>query len=126
MQQISTAPKADAWRLPCSAHAPGQVANVANSNAVSPPRPAGPPPPTARPEREAEPYKADRALHALAARFTGGISPIALSLAYIDWAWHLAAAPQRQMEISDDAWRSAGSCSRRPRRGLGPIRAPGR
>ena len=33
------------------------------------------------------------------ARLTGGISPVALSLAYIDWASHLAAAPQRQMEI---------------------------
>jgi hypothetical protein len=40
MQQISTAPKADAWRLPCPAHAPGYVAN---SNAVGPPKPAGPP-----------------------------------------------------------------------------------
>ena len=42
---------------------------------------------------------ADRELHAMLARFTGGISPIALSLAYFDWAAHLAAAPQRQMEI---------------------------
>ncbi len=41
------------------------------------------------------------------ARLTGGISPVALSLAYIDWASHLAAAPQRQMEISQDALRSA-------------------
>src|SRR5258708_38471517 len=40
------------------------------------------------------------------ARLTGGISPVALSLAYIDWASHLASAPQRQMEISQDALRS--------------------
>ena len=125
MQQISTAPKPDAWRLPCPAHAPGQVANhVANGNAVSPPRPAGPPSPTARPEREAEPCKADRALHALAARFTGGISPIALSLAYIDWAWHLAAAPQRQLQISDDAWRSAGHLFEKAAQGFGPDQGP--
>jgi polyhydroxyalkanoate synthase len=123
MQQISTAPKADGWRLPSAAHEPGRGAN---SNAVSPPMPAEPPPPTARPDREAEPYKADRALNALAARFTGGISPIALSLAYIDWAWHLAAAPQRQMEISATPGAAAGSCSSRPRTGLGPFRAPGR
>ena len=28
---------------------------------------------------------------------------MALSLAYIDWASHLAAAPQRQMEVVKDA-----------------------
>src|SRR5258708_23520874 len=42
------------------------------------------------------------------ARLTGGISAVALSLAYIDWASHLAAAPQQQMQIAQDAWRSAG------------------
>jgi polyhydroxyalkanoate synthase subunit PhaC len=41
------------------------------------------------------------------ARFTGGISPVALVLAYIDWASHLAAAPQRRMEVSQDALRNA-------------------
>jgi polyhydroxyalkanoate synthase len=41
------------------------------------------------------------------ARLTGGISPVALSLAYINWASHLAAAPQRRMEIAQDALRSA-------------------
>ncbi|MGJ5205557.1 PHA/PHB synthase family protein [Bradyrhizobium sp. HKCCYLR20261] len=38
------------------------------------------------------------------ARMTGGISPAALSMAYLDWACHLAAAPQRQIEIARDAW----------------------
>ncbi|WP_249779653.1 PHA/PHB synthase family protein [Bradyrhizobium sediminis] len=37
------------------------------------------------------------------ARLTGGISPVALSLAFIDWATHLTAAPQRQMDISQEA-----------------------
>jgi polyhydroxyalkanoate synthase len=37
------------------------------------------------------------------ARLTGGISPIALLLAYTDWLSHLATSPQRQMEISQDA-----------------------
>jgi polyhydroxyalkanoate synthase len=44
----------------------------------------------------------------MVARLTGGISPVALSLAYIDWASHLAAAPQRQMKIGQEAMRSAG------------------
>jgi polyhydroxyalkanoate synthase subunit PhaC len=55
-----------------------------------------------------EAYQADRAFHAMLARLTGGISPVALSLAYIDWASHLAAAPQQQMQIAQDAWRRAG------------------
>jgi polyhydroxyalkanoate synthase len=51
---------------------------------------------------EADPgsQDADRELHAMVARLTGGISPVALALAYFDWAGHLAAAPQRQIEIT--------------------------
>jgi polyhydroxyalkanoate synthase subunit PhaC len=60
-------------------------------------------------EAQQEAYQADRAFHAALARFTGGISPVALSLAYIDWAWHLMAAPQRQMDIAQDAMRDARS-----------------
>jgi len=57
--------------------------------------------------RQPERYPVDRAFHAMLARFTGGISPVALSLAYIDWASHLLAAPQRQTEMAQDALRSA-------------------
>ena len=53
----------------------------------------------------------DRALNATLARMTGGISPIALSMAFLDWASHLAAAPQRQLEIARDAIRSASRLS---------------
>lgn len=52
-------------------------------------------------------YQFDREFHAIIARLTGGISPVALSLAFIDWASHLAAAPRQQMEIAQDALRSA-------------------
>lgn len=45
---------------------------------------------------------ADRALHAALAQFSGGISPVALLLAYTDWLLHLAASPQRQLEISQE------------------------
>jgi polyhydroxyalkanoate synthase len=41
------------------------------------------------------------------ARLTGGISPVALSLAYIDWISHLVAAPQRRMEIAQDGQSNA-------------------
>ena len=50
-----------------------------------------------------ETYQADRALHAMLARLSGGISPAALLLAYTDWLSHLAASPQRQIEIAQEA-----------------------
>jgi poly[(R)-3-hydroxyalkanoate] polymerase subunit PhaC len=50
-----------------------------------------------------EALQGDRAFHAMLARLTGGISPVALSLACFDWAAHLAAAPERKMQIAQDA-----------------------
>jgi polyhydroxyalkanoate synthase subunit PhaC len=69
-------------------------------------KPSGPA--AIEPKPPAGAYPVDRALHAMLARLTGGISPIALWLAYLDWALHLVAAPQRQMEITQDAVRGAG------------------
>ena len=65
-------------------------------------------PVAAGPQSGSEPYPFDRALHAMLARFTGGISPLALSLAWLDWGSHLAAAPQRRMEISRNVIRDTG------------------
>src|SRR5262249_10165157 len=55
--------------------------------------------------RQADPESEDldRELHAMLARLTGGISPVALTLAYFDWAGHLVAAPQRQMVVIKQA-----------------------
>ncbi|WP_439369490.1 PHA/PHB synthase family protein [Bradyrhizobium sp. DASA03120] len=58
--------------------------------------------------RASDSYPLDRAFHALLARFTGGISPVALSLAWLDWSTHLAAAPQHQMELSRSILRDTG------------------
>ncbi|MDI1267262.1 MAG: alpha/beta fold hydrolase [bacterium] len=55
------------------------------------------------PGQAIECYPADRAFHAALARLSGGISPIALMLAYADWMSHLAAAPQRQLELAQTA-----------------------
>src|SRR3954466_11583699 len=55
-----------------------------------------------------EPYPLGRAFHAMLARLTGGISPLALSLAWLDWSSHLAAAPQRQLEMSRNVLRDMG------------------
>ena len=104
MQPTSTLPKADAPRLPCRAHAAGYSEDrraVASDQACSDPGPE------AHRGQQPETYQADRAFHAMLARLTGGISPVALALAYFDWVSHLGAAPQRQMEISQDASRSA-------------------
>ncbi|MGB4826903.1 MAG: alpha/beta fold hydrolase [Paracoccaceae bacterium] len=45
----------------------------------------------------------DRSLHAAVARRTGGLSPIALSQVWWDWAAHLAASPGRQAELAASA-----------------------
>ena len=42
---------------------------------------------------------ADRLLHATMGKFTGGLSPAAMSSAYMDWAMHLAGSPSKQAEI---------------------------
>ena len=42
---------------------------------------------------------ADRLLHATMGKFTGGLSPAALSSAWLDWAMHLAISPSKQAEI---------------------------
>lgn len=41
----------------------------------------------------------DQPLHAALGRFTAGISPVALSQAYTDWAQHLLLSPDKQAEI---------------------------
>ena len=49
----------------------------------------------------------DRLAEAALARFTGGLSPTALTLAATDWALHLATSPGKQAELALAAWRGA-------------------
>jgi len=49
---------------------------------------------------ESPTQRLDRLLHASAAPLTRGLSPVSLSLAWADWAWHLAVSPGRQMELA--------------------------
>jgi polyhydroxyalkanoate synthase len=49
----------------------------------------------------------DRVAHASAARFTGGISPMALISAYLDWGAHLAGSPGKWLQLSEKAVRKA-------------------
>lgn len=45
----------------------------------------------------------DRATSAALGRLTGGLSPAALILAYMDWAIHLAAAPGKRLQLVEKA-----------------------
>ena len=99
VQAISDLPGFDAPRLPCRAH----TADDNQDRSSSPDKLREGSSAVVSGERQAERYQADRAFHAMLARFTGGISPIALSLAYIDWVAHLAGAPERQLELGRDA-----------------------
>ncbi|WP_420411328.1 PHA/PHB synthase family protein [Roseibium sp.] len=47
-----------------------------------------------------KPYPFDRLLHATMARATAGISPISVSMAFFDWAAHLAVYPSRRSELA--------------------------
>jgi poly(hydroxyalkanoate) polymerase-like protein/RNA-metabolizing metallo-beta-lactamase/beta-casp domain-containing protein len=49
----------------------------------------------------------DRASHAATARFTVGLSPMAIAGAYLDWAAHLAMAPGKRMELAAKGVRKA-------------------
>jgi len=52
------------------------------------------------PHEETPTERLDRVLHVAAAPLTGGLSPVSLSLAWADWAWHLGVSPGRQMELA--------------------------
>ena len=97
MQTKSTLPAA----LDAIAPIVGADAGVGeNRNTVSQVEPQASSP--ARATEEVETYRADRTLHAMLARLSGGISPTALVLAYTDWLSHLAASPQRRLEIAQE------------------------
>jgi polyhydroxyalkanoate synthase len=55
----------------------------------------------------AVPTNLDRLLHAAQARITGGVSPTSLTLAYLDWAVHLAGSPGALQRLADKAVRKA-------------------
>ena len=102
MQSAPVAPRlpsTSASRLPCPAHAPGygkelgSLLSDVGGQTVS----------VVEDKRASEPYPTDRAFHAMLASFTGGVSPIALSLAYFDWVLHLVGAPQRRLELGSEA-----------------------
>ncbi|MGE5616399.1 MAG: PHA/PHB synthase family protein, partial [Bacillota bacterium] len=49
----------------------------------------------------------DRSVHATLARFTAGLSPIALCTAYLDWATHLAFSPGKRAQLVQKAFKKS-------------------
>jgi polyhydroxyalkanoate synthase len=49
----------------------------------------------------------DRSVHATMARFSGGVSPAALALAFADWRLHLATSPGKQLALAAEAAKDA-------------------
>ncbi len=49
----------------------------------------------------------DKMVHSTISRFTLGISPAALMLAYLDWLVHLGISPAKQLELVQKALRKA-------------------
>ena len=76
----------------------------ASASAGAAPDPAAKSPPESAPTKATPaPEALDRALHAVAAGLTGGLSPAAISLAFADWLLHLAISPGKQMTLTADA-----------------------
>lgn len=74
--------------------------------------PAGQRPLTSSAQAAGNPFRAlDHAKEAWLARLTGGFSPAALTLAFLDWSIHLAAAPGRQWELATLAASNAAQIS---------------
>ena len=68
--------------------------------------PSHPDPDPQQQAREAA-QRLDGRLHAAGARLSGGLSPIALALAYTDWALHLATQPAQSLRLAAAAQRGA-------------------
>lgn len=96
MQKKSTLPAAEVVAAPTD----GAPALREDRQAVSPAEPPAPSPAEGAGDTETD--RADRTLHAMLARLSGGISPTALVLAYTDWLSHLAASPQRRLDIAQE------------------------
>src|SRR5262245_15427094 len=94
MQPKSILPTASVSVLPLRGRAASRVGDRPPAETEAAPIPQG---------ATVETYQADRALHAMLAYLSGGLSPVALLLAYTDWLSHLASSPQRQIEMSHEA-----------------------
>jgi polyhydroxyalkanoate synthase len=54
----------------------------------------------------------DRSVHAATARATAGISPSAITSAYLDWATHLATSPGKRLQLVEKAVKKTAKLAR--------------
>jgi polyhydroxyalkanoate synthase len=66
----------------------------------------------------------DRLVQAWQARFTGGLSPASLELAYLDWLVHLSNTPGKQTRLIEQAWRNAMQLSTYAMQSTDPCTPP--
>jgi len=90
-------PQASVSLVPASSNSEQILAELPISEAVVPP------PSTVDIAADA----IDRSFHAASARFTGGVSPAALALAFADWRLHLLASPGKQAGLAGQAIQNA-------------------
>ncbi|MEO8837979.1 MAG: alpha/beta fold hydrolase [Herbaspirillum sp.] len=64
----------------------------------------------------------DRLVHARQARLTGSLSPVSMTLAYLDWALHLANAPGRRLELMQGVGRQMARLAS-PEHWVTPVKA---
>ncbi|KDP87709.1 poly-beta-hydroxybutyrate polymerase [Cupriavidus sp. SK-3] len=99
---------------------PQLVANAIDS-------PTGPdcPPAPADGSLNAPVERVDRLMHAALAQVTRGVSPVALGLAWLDWGWHLASSPGKQVALAQQMmqpWRDQSPDMPTPRTEIGDPR----
>jgi poly(hydroxyalkanoate) polymerase-like protein len=83
-----------------------QIKSAADRAELRQPRPPDTHPPSmpkksVSPDTGAVKVSLDRPLHAALARFTLGISPAALSQAYLDWLRHILFSPDKQSALAE-------------------------
>jgi len=80
---------------------------AAEPEAIQPTQPPVDAQRSAAQEMESRSAAVDRSFHAELARFTGGLSPAALALAFADWQLHLLASPGKRAELAGEALQHA-------------------
>jgi poly[(R)-3-hydroxyalkanoate] polymerase subunit PhaC len=93
--ELSMTPSVSVNRI--SSNAPPDSVELPSGNVVE----------SAPPEPAIAADLVDRSFHAALARFTGGLSPAALALAFTDWQLHLLASPGKRAALAGQALQQA-------------------
>lgn len=97
-KEFTMSPPASVSRIPIASNSDQVPVEPPVTEAMVPAQPSG---------SDAAVDAIDRSFHAALARFTGGISPAALALAFADWQLHLLASPGKQASLAGRAIQNA-------------------